>query len=102
MSDSHERRKRYTSSCRNRIEEFAGAIGKALQHFSSVLEKGKTARRPADTDPKSPMEKKVLGWLNQTQLLQRFGSYIEIDAQYPIGEYLRQLDPTYQHRNCSP
>ena len=80
-------------------EEFSGAIGKALQHFKSVLEKGKTAPGPADTDPKSPMEKKVLAWLNQTQLMQRFRNYIEIDAQYPIGEYLRQLDPTYQHPN---
>ena len=45
------------------------------------------------------MEKKVLAWLDQTQLMQRFRSHIEIDAQYPIGEYLRQLDPTYQHPN---
>jgi very-short-patch-repair endonuclease len=81
------------------IEEFSGAIGKALQHFKGVLEKAKTAPGPADTDPKSPMEKRVLGWLNQTQLMQRFGNHIEIDAQYPIGEYLRQLDPTYQHPN---
>ena len=81
------------------IEEFSGAIGKALQHFKNVLEKGKTAPGPADTDPKSPMEKKVLAWLNQTQLMQKWSSQIEIDAQYPIGEYLRQLDPTYQHPN---
>ncbi|MGC2522906.1 MAG: hypothetical protein WA417_09750 [Stellaceae bacterium] len=41
----------------------------------------------------------MLAWLNQTQLVQRFGNYVEIDAQYPIGEYLRQVDPTYQHPN---
>ena len=81
------------------IDEFSGAIGKALQHFKGVLEKAKTAPGPDNTDPKSPMEKKVLGWLNQTQLMQQFGDYIEIDPQYPIGEYLRQLDPTYQHPN---
>jgi very-short-patch-repair endonuclease len=81
------------------IEEFSGAIGRALQHFKGVLEKAKTAPGPDDTDPKSPMEKRVLAWLNQTQLMQRFSNYIEIDAQYPIGEYLRQLDPTYQHPN---
>jgi hypothetical protein len=86
-------------SCRNRSGNFGGAIGKALQHFKGVLEKAKTAPGPGDTDPKSPMEKKVLAWLNQTQLMQRFGAHIEIDAQYPIGEYLRQLDPTYQHPN---
>jgi very-short-patch-repair endonuclease len=81
------------------VEEFSGAIGKALQHFESVLQQARTAPGPADTDPKSPMEKKVLAWLNQTQLVQKFGHYVEIDAQYPIGEYLRQLDPTYQHPN---
>jgi very-short-patch-repair endonuclease len=81
------------------IEDFSGAIGKALQHFKGVLEKAKTAPGPADTDPKSPMEKKLLAWLNQTQLMQTFGDYIEIDSQYPIGEYLRQLDPSYQHPN---
>jgi hypothetical protein len=59
----------------------------------------KTAPGPADTDPESPMEKRVLAWLNQTRLMQQFGKWIEIDAQYPIGEYLRQLDPTYQHPN---
>lgn len=31
------------------IEEFSGAIGKALQHFKSVLENGRTAPGPADT-----------------------------------------------------
>jgi len=81
------------------IDDFTGAIGKAMQHFKIVLEKAKAAPGPSATDPKSPMEPKVLAWLNQTQLLQRFGNYIEIDPQYPIGEYLRQLDPTYQHPN---
>jgi hypothetical protein len=81
------------------VEEFSGAIGKALQHFQRVLEEAKSAPGPADTDPKSPMERRVLAWLNQTRLMQRFGEWIEIDAQYPIGEYLRQLDPTYQHPN---
>jgi hypothetical protein len=81
------------------VEEFSGAIGKALQHFQRVLENAKTAPGPADTDPKSPMEKRVLAWLTQTRLMQQFGEWIEIDAQYPIGEYLRQLDPTYQHPN---
>jgi hypothetical protein len=46
------------------IEEFTGAIGRALQHFKGVLEKAKTAPGPGDTDPKSPMEKRVLAWLN--------------------------------------
>jgi very-short-patch-repair endonuclease len=66
------------------IKQFYGAIGKALQHFKGVLETAKTAPGPSDTDPKSPMEKKVLGWLNQTQLMQQFGDYIEIDPNYKV------------------
>ena len=34
------------------IDEFSGAIGKALQHFKGVLEKAKTAPGPDNTDPK--------------------------------------------------
>jgi hypothetical protein len=79
------------------IEEYTGAIGKAMQHFSRVLERGKRAPQVDQTDPKSPMETRVLAWLRQTQMYQKFGDYIEIDAQYPIGDYLRQLDPTYRH-----
>jgi very-short-patch-repair endonuclease len=79
------------------IEEFSGAIGKALQHYKGVLERAKMAPGVGDTDPNSPMEKKVLAWLQQTRLCQHLGDRMAIDAQYPIGDYLRQLDPTYQH-----
>lgn len=68
-----------------------------MRHFRAVLESGRKGPGVADTEPTSPMEKKVLGWLRQTQLMQRFWSHIDIEAQYPIGAYLRQLDSTYQH-----
>lgn len=74
---------------------FKGAIGQALHHYQGVLN-----RRPADvsqTDQNSPMEAKVLQWLEQTQFVQAQPEDVEIIPQFPIGDYLRQLDPTYQH-----
>jgi very-short-patch-repair endonuclease len=81
------------------LEEFSGAIGKAVQHFKATLEREKVAPQAADTDPKSPMEKQVLAWIKQTHFAQQFGDSLEIDAGFPIGAYLRQLDPTYRHPN---
>jgi hypothetical protein len=79
------------------LEEFSGAIGQALQHFRSTLERGKTAPGIADTDPRSPMEKKVLAWIYATSFVQKFGQYVTVDPQFRLGDYLRQLDPTYHH-----
>ena len=77
------------------VEEFKGAIGKALQHFSNVL--AKPDIDPADTDQNSPMERRVLEWLEQTSFCQMNSDAIEIVPQFPVGDYLRQLDPTYRH-----
>lgn len=79
------------------IDEYTGAIGKAIQHFKNTLERERLAPQASDTDPKSPMEKNVLAWLKQTQFVQQFRDFIEIDAQFRVGDYLRQLDPTYRH-----
>ena len=43
------------------------------------------------------MEGKVLQWLQQTQFVNGQPEEVEIIPQFPISEYLRQLDPTYQH-----
>ena len=81
------------------LEEFSGAIGKAIQFFNITLEREREAPQAADTDPKSPMEKQVLAWLKQTGFVQKFGDALQMDAGFPIGAYLRQLDPTYRHPN---
>ena len=77
------------------IDQFKGSIAKALQHYANLLKKSEAG--PEATDPKSPMEKSVLDWLKKTPFYQRYRDSIEILPQFPIGEYLRQLDPTYQH-----
>ena len=42
------------------------------------------------------MEAKVLDWIQKTQFYQMYRENLEILPQFPIGEYLRQLDPTYK------
>ncbi len=77
------------------LESFRGSIGKALNHYAQVLR-----RKHGDvtqTDASSPMEAQVLGWLQATQFVQAQPDDVEILPQFPIGEYLRQLDPTYDH-----
>jgi very-short-patch-repair endonuclease len=77
------------------IDAFKGSIAKALQHYWNLLQKGEV--RADQTDPNSPMERSVLDWLQKTAFYQRHRNHIEILPQFPIGQYLRQLDPTYQH-----
>lgn len=74
---------------------FKGAIGQALNHYQSILRR--KAPDVSHTDQSSPMEAKVLGWLQQTHFVQAQPDDVEIIPQFPIGDYLKQLDPTYQH-----
>jgi hypothetical protein len=77
------------------LTAFRGAIGAALNHFAQVLvRKGDVAGTVAMD---SPMEEKVLQWLEATRFVQLRADEVEIQPQFPIGEYLRQLDPTYAH-----
>jgi len=76
---------------------YTGAIGEALRHYESALTKARKEALPSQTDPASPMEQKVLNWLYQTKFWKEKGSSAEIIPQFPIGEYLRQLDRTYNH-----
>lgn len=78
------------------LEAFRGAIGKALAHYAGVLARPEV-EVVGQTDPRSPMEAKVLHWLQQTAFVQAHGDAVDIIAQFPVGDYLRQLDPTYRH-----
>lgn len=78
------------------VEEFPGSILAALNHYRRILEE-KDKADPGNTDPNSPMEKRLLGWLRATQFYQENRDSIELRPQFPIGEYLRQLDPGYHH-----
>jgi len=77
------------------IAEFKGSIGRTLNHYAGLLARGEI--KPERTDPSSPMEQRVLDWLQKTEFYQENRDAIEILPQFPIGDYLRQLDPTYRH-----
>lgn len=79
------------------ISDYSGALGEALRHYDSVLRAAEAAPTAQDVDPKSPMEAKLLEWLQQTAFYQENHDQLEIVPQFPIGEYLSQLDPGYNH-----
>lgn len=79
------------------LSQYTGAIGEALRHYQNVL---KTAQReilPTEVDKASPMEANVLNWFYQSNFWREKQASIEIIPQFPIGEYLQQLDKTYNH-----
>ncbi len=77
------------------LSEFKGSIGQAMRHFQRVLVT--PVASAAQTDPLSPMEKKVLDWIYSTRFYQTRADTVEVIPQFPLGEYLRQLDPHYRH-----
>lgn len=77
------------------IADFKGSIAKVLNHYNGILHKKDV--EPSRTDPTSPMEARVLDWIQKTAFFQKHQDAIEILPQFPIGDYLKQLDPTYQH-----
>lgn len=81
------------------VEEYSNSIRTALQHFQRTLEMGRRGPDVSDVDPRSPMEKKVLNWLRSAPIIDELGNNVEIDSQFEMGVYLKQLDPTYRHPN---
>ncbi len=79
------------------IKTFTGAIGQALRHYSVVLRDACQLPDTTDVDGRSPMEAKVLEWIKNTAFFQNNSNGIELKAQFPIGDYLKQLDPYYDH-----
>lgn len=79
------------------LSEFRGSIGQALNHYANVLEYSKRLPSADETDQSSPMEAKVLEWFRQTKFYQSNMDAVDVFAQFEIGAYLKQLDPTYEH-----
>jgi hypothetical protein len=79
------------------LEQFASALRVALVHYKNELERAKSLPTESDLDESSPMERKVLHWLTQVPLIRDLDGDCEIIAQFELGRYLRQLDPSYNH-----
>jgi hypothetical protein len=78
------------------VDKFRGSIGRALSHYNNLLI-DKNIPEEEDTDPLSPMEKKALDWIKKTPFFQNNREQLELIPQFPIGDYLSQLDPFYIH-----
>ena len=77
-------------------KEFSGSIKEALLHYEE--QRNSAMIPPDDSLCESPMEKKVLEWIQQTDFYkQRRSEGIEIRPNYPIGKHLAYLDKSYSH-----
>jgi hypothetical protein len=76
------------------IDAFRGSIGKALRHYENVLTRRADLK---DAVVESPMEAKVLDWVQKTAFYQSNIEQLELMPQFPVGDYLKQLDPNYHH-----
>ena len=76
------------------VNAFRGSLGKALRHYEAVLTRRVDLK---DAVVESPMEGKVLDWVQKTTFYQSNIEQIELMPQFPVGDYLKQLDPNYCH-----
>ena len=81
------------------LDKFEGSIGKALKHYQKISQLACQEPTQDDVDPSSPMEVKVLEWIKNAAFYQKNMDRIQLHAQFPIGEYLKQLDAAYTHPN---
>lgn len=79
------------------LEEYSSALKTALFHYRNELDRSKLMPTEDDVDKSSPMERKVVHWLSQVPLIRELGRACEIKAQFELGKYLKQLDPSYKH-----
>ena len=84
------------------IQEYSSSIKTALNHYKAIYENSKKAISIDQLDPNSPMEEKVLEWLQKTELYQRSINNPEeikftIFPQLELGKYLKSLDVNYTY-----
>ena len=78
------------------LDKIDGEIGNALRFINNLTAKDKLPTSK-DVDPNSPMEKKVIEWFRKTNFYMENKKNLEMRAQFPMGETLKQLDPDYGH-----
>lgn len=79
------------------LDQFSGEIGEALRHYHRILESAKALPSTDSVDARSPIEALVLQWIQETSFFKENRDSIELKTQFPVGEYLKQLDPLYDH-----
>lgn len=77
------------------VDEFKGEIGNALRFYCGQLEDARKEKGIDTTESK--MEENILNYFYQTPFWTRNKDRIEFTPQFKLGEYLKQLDPRYDH-----
>lgn len=77
------------------VEQLSSSLRDTLNHYQNVLETQKSLPSAGDVDQSSEMEKEVLSWLKACSLV--LEGNVEIQTQFPLGEYLKSIDPQYNH-----
>ncbi|MBU0579022.1 hypothetical protein KKE34_04540 [Patescibacteria group bacterium] len=77
-------------------EDFRGEIKNALLHYKNELEVSRKTKQ-GNVDPNSPMERKIRHYFYETQFYKDNKDKIEFISQFPLGEYLKQLNQDYSH-----
>lgn len=78
------------------IEEYWGEVRKALSFYENKLNEASTIV-VGGTDPNSKMEDKIQHYFYETDFYKKNNEEVELIPQFPLGDYLRSLDKTYQH-----
>ncbi len=84
------------------IQEYSSSIKVALNHYQAVFENSNTPITKDQLDPNSPMEEKVLEWLQKTELYQKSINDPDelkytIFPQLELGKYLKSIDINYTY-----
>ena len=79
------------------VMEYTDEIGNAIKHYYRKLEDIKKGPDVDDVDKNSPMEAKVLSWIRETSFYNNNSENIDLQAQFPVGEYLKQIEKYYTH-----
>jgi len=81
------------------IDKYTGTVKQFLRHYQNTLSDSQKEPDSTSVDKKSQMEPLVLEWLKQTKFWEENKDNAEIQPQFELGKYLKQLDKSYNHPN---
>ena len=79
------------------VADYGGNAFRILSHYEQQIVNANKLPSADEVDSSSPMEAKVLGWIQQTSFYANNTENIELKAQFEVGKYLKELDPSYNH-----
>ncbi len=81
------------------IDQYTGTTKEFLRHYQNTLTDAQKEPDSTSVDKNSGMEPLVLEWLKQTKFWMENKDNAEIQPQFELGKYLKQLDKSYNHPN---